>query len=508
MTEHGLADFGDAGDLPESVQGLIAARLDGRRPTRSVAPGRGRTGQGLLVGGAADDEDDGRDPDALLHSLERKEFVRRERRSVRRGRSGVRVQAPCSSATSPIPRSRGPAAPTSTAPRRRGFARSGGQRITSTSSPIISSPRSSLGRRRRRTNVGSGRRGVALARRASGRSVSMRSPQRRASSSRRSPLAGRGRGASRPLALVRAGSGTAGRDWRRVLAEASAGLLALGDGSARPRPRCCAERSSGCDADSKAAFARSRPRRRARPRRSAVGREGPRPERCEGVPGSDPRLEFQRRSISARGARDCEPAPGLDTCGLRPASRSTRRASSPVTTTASRRSRTASPSQRQSKCSGGQRGVRARSRDGQPERLFWVQGGPRAEEQTYEYGSPGTIRRVPLRCFAKLESAESCSARESSWACGTIRSRHQRVSRPVEDRTESTSGGCSGAAEDPVRALGSPSGQRKSQPRHSSWPAGWQIHRSWRSRRLRSPARHTSCVIPATRSAHGARSTS
>ena len=81
-----LAERG-AGDeelpLPETVQGIIAARLDTLSPRgEGAAPGRGRHRQGVLArrarraSAAADAAIDER-----LHALERKEFVRRERRS-------------------------------------------------------------------------------------------------------------------------------------------------------------------------------------------------------------------------------------------------------------------------------------------------------------------------------------------------------------------------------------------------------------------------------------------
>src|SRR5256714_10004690 len=66
--------------LPENVQGIIAARLDALPPDEKAvlqdAAVLGKVfwpGALLAIGGSG--------PEALLHSLERKEFVRRERRS-------------------------------------------------------------------------------------------------------------------------------------------------------------------------------------------------------------------------------------------------------------------------------------------------------------------------------------------------------------------------------------------------------------------------------------------
>ena len=81
VTERGLADFGDAG-LPESVQGLIAARLDGLpADEKALLQDAAVLGKVFWSGALRTMSGDGRDPEALLHSLERKEFVRRERRS-------------------------------------------------------------------------------------------------------------------------------------------------------------------------------------------------------------------------------------------------------------------------------------------------------------------------------------------------------------------------------------------------------------------------------------------
>ena len=73
LAEHGGGDL----PLPETVQGLIAARIDGLAAGREgSAAGRVGDRQGLLAGRAGDGADD-----RVLHALERKEFIRRDRRS-------------------------------------------------------------------------------------------------------------------------------------------------------------------------------------------------------------------------------------------------------------------------------------------------------------------------------------------------------------------------------------------------------------------------------------------
>jgi predicted ATPase/class 3 adenylate cyclase len=78
-----FAERGSADDLPlpENVQGIIAARLDGLPPNeKAVLQDAAVVGKvfwpGVLLAIG------GEEPEQLLHSLERKEFVRRERRST------------------------------------------------------------------------------------------------------------------------------------------------------------------------------------------------------------------------------------------------------------------------------------------------------------------------------------------------------------------------------------------------------------------------------------------
>ena len=130
-----VAERGDGASelrLPESVQGLIAARLDAL-PDRgeAPAPGRGRGREGLLArrARARSARRDRRASERLLHALERKEFVRRERRRPSAARPSTR-SATCSCATSPTARSRAPARRRSTARPPSGSSRSAAPRIT------------------------------------------------------------------------------------------------------------------------------------------------------------------------------------------------------------------------------------------------------------------------------------------------------------------------------------------------------------------------------------------
>jgi class 3 adenylate cyclase/tetratricopeptide (TPR) repeat protein len=75
----------DESALPENVQGLIAARLDTLAPIEKAllqdASVVGKVFWAGALGGSVADVDDGPDRDTALHALERKEFIRRERRS-------------------------------------------------------------------------------------------------------------------------------------------------------------------------------------------------------------------------------------------------------------------------------------------------------------------------------------------------------------------------------------------------------------------------------------------
>ena len=80
--------------LPESVQGIIAARLDALAARgEAAAPGRRRGRQGLLArGGRGDRRPRPSAAEEALHSLERKEFVRRERSVFGRRTGAVRFR--------------------------------------------------------------------------------------------------------------------------------------------------------------------------------------------------------------------------------------------------------------------------------------------------------------------------------------------------------------------------------------------------------------------------------
>jgi class 3 adenylate cyclase/tetratricopeptide (TPR) repeat protein len=78
-----VAEGGRIDDLPESVQGIIAARLDGlTRPEKELLHDAAVVGKVFWSGAIVSlRTDDRADVEERLHVLERKEFVRRERRS-------------------------------------------------------------------------------------------------------------------------------------------------------------------------------------------------------------------------------------------------------------------------------------------------------------------------------------------------------------------------------------------------------------------------------------------
>jgi class 3 adenylate cyclase/tetratricopeptide (TPR) repeat protein len=79
------SDGGSDLPLPETVQGLIAARLDSLAPSeKALLQDAAVVGRTFWLGAvlALGDTDDRRDVADRLHALERKEFLRRERRSV------------------------------------------------------------------------------------------------------------------------------------------------------------------------------------------------------------------------------------------------------------------------------------------------------------------------------------------------------------------------------------------------------------------------------------------
>ena len=119
--------------LPESVQGIIAARLDALQPEREArAPRRGgdrprllaRGGRGRLRVSSA------RTSTTSSTSLERKEFVRRVAHERRRERAPVLVPSRARARRRVRRRSRAPSEHRSTGSRRRGSSRSGVPRTT------------------------------------------------------------------------------------------------------------------------------------------------------------------------------------------------------------------------------------------------------------------------------------------------------------------------------------------------------------------------------------------
>src|SRR5207253_7295556 len=78
-----LAERGTTGELPESVQGIIAARLDALpREEKELLQEASVHGKTFWLGGVAVARDVAAvDGERLLRALERKDFVRRERRS-------------------------------------------------------------------------------------------------------------------------------------------------------------------------------------------------------------------------------------------------------------------------------------------------------------------------------------------------------------------------------------------------------------------------------------------
>ena len=78
-----LAERGDAGELPETVQGIIAARLDALPPEeKALLQDASVVGKVFWLGALETIADvERREAERILHALERKEFVRRDRRS-------------------------------------------------------------------------------------------------------------------------------------------------------------------------------------------------------------------------------------------------------------------------------------------------------------------------------------------------------------------------------------------------------------------------------------------
>ena len=126
----------DDAAMPESVQGIIAARLDlltvRGEGTRAAAAVLGKV---FWLGAVA--AVSGRERWSVeqeLHDLERRELIRRERRGSVEGETST-PSAISSCVTSPTARSRAASGPRSTAPPRAGSSPSGGPRTTPRCSP-------------------------------------------------------------------------------------------------------------------------------------------------------------------------------------------------------------------------------------------------------------------------------------------------------------------------------------------------------------------------------------
>ena len=125
--------------MPDSVQALIAARLDTLSPERkSLLQDAAVVGKVFWAGALA--EMGGREPrevEQALHELSRKELVRPARTSSMAGRGRVRLLAPAGQGRLLRARSRAPPAPPATARRPPGSSarRASGPRTWPTCSP-------------------------------------------------------------------------------------------------------------------------------------------------------------------------------------------------------------------------------------------------------------------------------------------------------------------------------------------------------------------------------------
>ena len=147
--------------MPESVQGIVAARLDALPENeKTLLQDASVLGKVFWLGAAAEiGSVDRFAAEDALHRLERKEFVRRERRPSVAGRTSTR-SVTCSSETSRTTRSRAPVGRRSTGSPATGSSASAAPKTTPrcspTTTPTLSSSRVPRARTRIRT---SGRRG-------------------------------------------------------------------------------------------------------------------------------------------------------------------------------------------------------------------------------------------------------------------------------------------------------------------------------------------------------------
>ena len=158
--------------MPESVQALIAARLDTLSPERkSLLQDAAVVGKVFWAGALAEMGDrDLREVELALHELARKELVRPARTSSMEGESRVRVLACCWSATCPTARSRAPAGPPATGAAAVWLERKAGERVEDLADvlayhyrPRSSSPRQPATASRRPSWLSPARRFLALA---------------------------------------------------------------------------------------------------------------------------------------------------------------------------------------------------------------------------------------------------------------------------------------------------------------------------------------------------------
>ena len=131
-----LAEIGSLEELPETVHGIIAARLDGLAPAeKALLQDAAVLGKVFWLGAIeAICETSRQRVEELLFGLERKEFVQQARRSRSRARPSTPSGTSCS-ATSPTVSSRAPPAARGTAARPPGSSRSAAPTITPRCSP-------------------------------------------------------------------------------------------------------------------------------------------------------------------------------------------------------------------------------------------------------------------------------------------------------------------------------------------------------------------------------------
>ena len=209
--------------LPETVQGIIAARLDVlTREEKELLQDAAVLGRVFWVGGLGQEREAA---EAALHRLERREFVQRERRSTVAGETeyAFRHALVREVAYEQIP---GPSEERSTAALPTGSRRSAGPTISPSSSPITTSRCSTT---RSRTRARRTRGSTPWARRVIGRSRSTRTQPLQVSTGARSKSAARVSEGTLLFGLGNALAALADAEAVDRLVDASATLLAAGD---------------------------------------------------------------------------------------------------------------------------------------------------------------------------------------------------------------------------------------------------------------------------------------